>query len=100
MVARLTIGKKAYAGVDAQAREILAEAEQLRGELRRLVDEDAAAYAGVSQAYKIPKADPAALKRSTTRCWPRPGRPLTSSSTADASSLLPKRSSTSETRTP
>ena len=58
MVSRLTIGKKAYAGVDAQAREILAEAEQLRGELRRLVDEDAAAYAGVSQAYKIPKADP------------------------------------------
>ena len=58
MVARLTIGKKAYAGVDAQAREILAEAEQLRGELRRLVDEDAAAYAGVSQAYKTPKADP------------------------------------------
>jgi len=58
MVARLTIGKKAYAEVEAQARAILAEAEQLRGELRRLVDEDAAAYAGVSQAYKIPKADP------------------------------------------
>jgi glutamate formiminotransferase / formiminotetrahydrofolate cyclodeaminase len=58
MVARLTIGKKAYAGVEAQAREILAEAEQLRLELRRLVDEDATAYAGVSQAYKIPKADP------------------------------------------
>ena len=58
MVARLTIGKKAYAGVEAQAREILAEAEQLRGELRRLVDEDAAAYAGVTRAYKIPKADP------------------------------------------
>src|SRR5881296_1796047 len=47
MVARLTIGKKAYAGVEAQARAILVEAEQLRGELRRLVDEDAAAYAGV-----------------------------------------------------
>ena len=58
MVARLTIGKKAYAGVEAQAREILAEAEELRVELRRLVDEDATAYAGVSQAYKIPKADP------------------------------------------
>jgi glutamate formiminotransferase/formiminotetrahydrofolate cyclodeaminase len=58
MVSRLTIGKKAYAGVEAQAREILAEAEQLRVELRRLVDEDAAAYAGVSRAYKIPKADP------------------------------------------
>src|SRR5436190_3377012 len=58
MVARLTIGKKAYAGVEAQARAILAEAEQLRTELRRLVDEDAAAYEGVTRAYKIPKSDP------------------------------------------
>ncbi|HXG96942.1 MAG TPA: glutamate formimidoyltransferase [Gemmatimonadales bacterium] len=57
MVARLTVGKKAYAAVDAQARAILAEAEQLRAELRRLVDEDAAAYEGVSRAYKIPKDD-------------------------------------------
>jgi glutamate formiminotransferase/formiminotetrahydrofolate cyclodeaminase len=57
MVARLTIGKKAYAAVDAQARDILEEAEQLRSELRRLVDEDAAAYGGVSRAYKIPKDD-------------------------------------------
>jgi len=59
MVARLTIGKKAYAQVDARAREILAEAERLRAELRRLVDEDATAYSGVSAAYKIPKDDPA-----------------------------------------
>jgi glutamate formiminotransferase/formiminotetrahydrofolate cyclodeaminase len=58
MVARLTIGKKAYAPVDARAREILAEAERLRAELRRLVDDDAAAYGGVSAAYKIPKDDP------------------------------------------
>jgi len=58
MVARLTVGKKAYAAVEAQAREILAEAEALRGDLRRLVDEDAAAYEGVSRAYKIPKRDP------------------------------------------
>jgi len=59
MVARLTIGKKAYAAVDARVREILAEAEILRAELRRLVDEDPVAYAGVSRAYKIPKDDPA-----------------------------------------
>ena len=58
MVARLTVGRKTYAAVEAQAREILAEAEQLRGELRRLVDEDATAYEGVSRAYKIPKGDP------------------------------------------
>jgi len=55
MVARLTVGKKAYAAVETQAKNILAEADQLRGELRRLVDEDAAAYEGVSRAYKIPK---------------------------------------------
>jgi glutamate formiminotransferase/formiminotetrahydrofolate cyclodeaminase len=59
MVARLTIGRKAYAAVEPRAREILAEAETLRGELRRLVDEDAAAYTGVSAAYKIAKDDPA-----------------------------------------
>jgi glutamate formiminotransferase/formiminotetrahydrofolate cyclodeaminase len=58
MVARLTIGKKAYAAVEQRARAILDEAERLRGELRRLVDEDAAAYAGVSAAYKIPKDEP------------------------------------------
>jgi glutamate formiminotransferase/formiminotetrahydrofolate cyclodeaminase len=58
MVARLTIGRKAYADVQGRANEVLAEADRLRGELRRLVDEDAVAYAAVSQAYKIPKDDP------------------------------------------
>jgi len=58
MVARLTVGRRAYAAVEAQARAILDEAERLRAELRRLVDEDAAAYEGVSRAYKIPKRDP------------------------------------------
>src|SRR5258705_13265149 len=47
VVARVPIGKKNHAGGDAQARENLAEAEQLAGHVRRLVDEDAAAYAGV-----------------------------------------------------
>ncbi len=63
MVARLTLGKKAYAAVDSRAREILAEAEQLRATLRRLVDEDAAAYEGVSRAYRIPKDDPSRRRR-------------------------------------
>ena len=59
MVARLTIGRKAYAAVDERARAILGEADVLRSELRRLVDDDAAAYARVSAAYKVPKDDPA-----------------------------------------
>jgi formiminotetrahydrofolate cyclodeaminase len=58
MVARLTVGRKAYASVDGRAKEIVAEADRLRGELRHLVDEDAAVYARVSEAYKIPKDDP------------------------------------------
>ncbi len=58
MVARLTVGRKAYAAVESQARDILNEAERLRAELRRLVDEDARAYEGVSRAYKIRKTDP------------------------------------------
>jgi glutamate formiminotransferase/formiminotetrahydrofolate cyclodeaminase len=59
MVARLTVGRKGYVAVEARARDILDEAEALRGELRRLVDEDAAAYARVSEAYRLPKNDPA-----------------------------------------
>jgi glutamate formiminotransferase / formiminotetrahydrofolate cyclodeaminase len=62
MVARLTIGRKAYASVEGRAREILAEADRLRAELRRLVDEDAEAYTAVSEAYKIPKDNPARSK--------------------------------------
>jgi glutamate formiminotransferase/formiminotetrahydrofolate cyclodeaminase len=62
MVARLTIGRKAYGSVEGRAKEILAHADQLRPELRRLVDEDAAAYTHVSEAYKIPKDDPARAK--------------------------------------
>jgi glutamate formiminotransferase/formiminotetrahydrofolate cyclodeaminase len=62
MVARLTIGRKAYADAQTRATAILAEADRLRGELRRLVDEDALAYTAVSQAYKIPKDDPARVK--------------------------------------
>ncbi len=63
MVARLTIGRKAYAAVEARAQTILTEADTLRGELRRFVDEDAAAYTRVSEAYKVPKDDPARAAR-------------------------------------
>jgi glutamate formiminotransferase/formiminotetrahydrofolate cyclodeaminase len=58
MVARLTVGRKAYAGVQQRVAEILAEADALRAQLRRLVDDDAAAYAKVSAAYRLPKDDP------------------------------------------
>src|SRR5205814_1784911 len=59
MVARLTLGRKAYGGVQARVAEILAEAEALRSQLRRLADDDAVAYTRVSVAYKLPKDSPA-----------------------------------------
>src|SRR5205807_7881059 len=44
--------------VEGRAREILAEADALRAQLRRLVDDDAAAYTRVGEAYKTPKDAP------------------------------------------
>jgi glutamate formiminotransferase/formiminotetrahydrofolate cyclodeaminase len=58
MVARLTVGRKKYAEVDAEFRELLERAEALRIVLLRLGDEDAAAYGAVSAAYAIPKERP------------------------------------------
>src|SRR5213083_1789107 len=58
MVARLTTGLKAYAGVQERVAALLAEADALRAQLRRLVDDDAAAYARVSDAYRVLKGDP------------------------------------------
>lgn len=58
MVCRLTIGRTAYATAEPRTREILDEASRLHGELRRLVDDDAAAYSHVMAAYKLAKDDP------------------------------------------
>lgn len=55
MVARLTLGRKKYAAVDAEFHGLLDRAEALRLTLLRLGDEDANAYAAVSAAYAIPK---------------------------------------------
>jgi glutamate formiminotransferase/formiminotetrahydrofolate cyclodeaminase len=52
MVGRLTTGRKAYAPVQRRIDEIIGEANTLRAELRRLMDEDAAAYARVGVAPK------------------------------------------------
>ncbi len=58
MVARLTIGKKKYADVEDQMKEILNQAERLRLELTGAVAEDSAAFEGVIGAFKLPKDTP------------------------------------------
>jgi myo-inositol-1(or 4)-monophosphatase len=55
MVARLTTDRKSYAAVQGRVDAVIAEANALRTELRRLVDEDAAAYAQVGTASKVTK---------------------------------------------
>jgi len=58
MVARLTIGKKKYAEVELQMKEILSQAERLRQELTTAVQEDSAAFEQVMAAFMLPKEKP------------------------------------------
>lgn len=62
MVARLTIGKKKYAAVEARMITILERAEALRRSLSAAVEEDAAAFEAVMQALKLPKGNPVEIE--------------------------------------
>ena len=55
MVGRLTSSRKAYAAVAPEFEQLTREADDLRAALRRLVDDDAAAYDVVTAAYRLPK---------------------------------------------
>jgi glutamate formiminotransferase/formiminotetrahydrofolate cyclodeaminase len=58
MIAGLTAGKKKYAAVDAEMRELAVRAAALGNTLAALVDRDAAAYAAVTAAYRRPAGSP------------------------------------------
>jgi len=64
MVAGLTIGRKKYAAVDAEMKEVALKALSVGNTLAALVKRDAEAYLHVSEAYKLPKepADAAARR--------------------------------------
>jgi glutamate formiminotransferase/formiminotetrahydrofolate cyclodeaminase len=55
MVARLTLGKKKYAEVEARMQEIAERADELRPELQRAERRDAQAFEAVMDAYRMPK---------------------------------------------
>jgi glutamate formiminotransferase/formiminotetrahydrofolate cyclodeaminase len=64
MVAGLTAGKKKYASVDAEMRALALDAAGLVTQLSALVTRDAAAFAEVSAAYKLPnEPDDASARR-------------------------------------
>jgi len=65
MVARLTIGKKKYATVEERMKSILEQAEALRASLSRAIQEDAAAFEAVMQAFKLPKDSPQEQEQRT-----------------------------------
>ncbi|MEA2008957.1 MAG: glutamate formimidoyltransferase [Chloroflexota bacterium] len=68
MVARLTMSKKKYAPVKTEMQNILDEAETLRAELTQAVEEDAASFNAVMDAFRIPKEDerrPEAIQAAT-----------------------------------
>jgi glutamate formiminotransferase / formiminotetrahydrofolate cyclodeaminase len=56
MVARLTVGKKKYAGVETLMRTILERVEPLRQALTAAVTDDSAAFDAVMEAFGLPKA--------------------------------------------
>lgn len=58
MVGNFTTGKPKYAEFEEDIQRMLAQAEAIRCRLLDLVDEDAAAFFPLSQAYGIPKEDP------------------------------------------
>jgi len=74
MVARLTLGRKKYEEVQPQMQSVLDEAEALRLQLAKAVDEDAAAFEQVMAAFRLPKetedqaaAREAAIQHATIR---------------------------------
>lgn len=58
MVAHTTTGKKKYAEAEEAMGKVIAVSDKLRGVLAGLVDEDAAAFDAVMDAYRLDKEDP------------------------------------------
>jgi len=55
MVARLTVGKKKYAEVEAQMQSVVDSADKLRASLTAAVTADSEAFEAVMEAFKLPK---------------------------------------------
>lgn len=63
MVCRLTLGKKGYEGVEEEMQSVLDASENLRVRLQALMGEDANAYEGVVQAFRMDQRSSAASAR-------------------------------------
>ena len=55
MVGRVTLGKKKYADVEAKMQAVIEKADELRAKLHQAVEQDAASFEGVMDAFRMPK---------------------------------------------
>ncbi|MEA4913329.1 MAG: cyclodeaminase/cyclohydrolase family protein [Christensenella sp.] len=55
MVAALTVGKPKYAAVEDEMQDLLKQTESLANRFLTLMDEDAASFEPLAQAYRLPK---------------------------------------------
>ena len=58
MVGNLTVGKKKYAAVEDEIREILARLQEMTSGFLELADQDEAVFKPLAQAYAMPKNTP------------------------------------------
>lgn len=58
MVGNLTVGKKKYADVEDEVKDLLAQGDAIMSELQTLVDRDAEVFEPLSKAYGMPKDTP------------------------------------------
>lgn len=58
MVGSLTVGKKKYADVEEEIKDLMAEMTDLSGKLAACVNKDAEMFAPLAEAYRIPKDAP------------------------------------------
>lgn len=58
MVGELTVGKKKYAGVEEEIKELMKKAQDLRVEFLNCINDDARAFEPLSKAYGLPKDEP------------------------------------------
>lgn len=67
MVGNLTVGKKKYADVEGEIKDLLEQGKKVIADLESLVDKDAEVFEPLSKAYGLPKNTPeeAAFKAET-----------------------------------
>ncbi len=58
MVGNLTVGKKKYADVENEVKDLLEKGNRIIEDLQKLVDRDAEAFEPLSKAYGLPKETP------------------------------------------